>query len=192
MQWKTNDDEEFDTYICQPFLTSTESDQLIKKLRARGFFKAMAYDAQLGGWCLLSSLPPDHAEVLRRKRDEAVDPNKSGMKEVKQAKNFGLDVGVATELARETIERLGETKGILSDSQTEALEAASDKLEQYDHAADAVGTAKTVAREVGKAARDASAKGSKTTTPKDAGGADDASDEVAVPKASRCSACSLM
>mmetsp|Transcript_31815 Transcript_31815/g.53682 ORF Transcript_31815/g.53682 Transcript_31815/m.53682 type:complete len:126 (-) Transcript_31815:198-575(-) len=52
--YKTNDDDEFNTYITNPFLTSTEQDGLIEKLRAQGFFEKMAYDNQTGGWYLLN------------------------------------------------------------------------------------------------------------------------------------------
>lgn len=51
--YKTSDDDEFNTYITNPFLTSTEQDQLLEKLRAQNFFEVFAYDAQLGGWYLL-------------------------------------------------------------------------------------------------------------------------------------------
>ena len=36
--YKTNDDDEFNTYITNPFLTSAEQDVLINKLRSQGFF----------------------------------------------------------------------------------------------------------------------------------------------------------
>lgn len=52
--YKTNDDDEFNTYITNPFLTSTEQDQLLEKLRDQGFFDVFAYDAQLAGWYLLN------------------------------------------------------------------------------------------------------------------------------------------
>lgn len=51
--YKTNDDDEFNTYITQPFLTSTEQDQLLEKLRDQGFFEIFAYDNQMAGWFLL-------------------------------------------------------------------------------------------------------------------------------------------
>lgn len=51
--YKSNDDDEFNTYITQPFLTSTEQDQLLEKLRDQGFFEKMAYDNQAPGWYLL-------------------------------------------------------------------------------------------------------------------------------------------
>lgn len=52
--YKTNDDDEFNTYITQPFLTSTEQDQLLEKLRDQGFFEKLAYDNQAPGWYLLN------------------------------------------------------------------------------------------------------------------------------------------
>lgn len=36
--YKSNDDDEFNTYITNPFLTSSESDGLIIKLREQDFF----------------------------------------------------------------------------------------------------------------------------------------------------------
>lgn len=50
--YKTNDDDEFNTYITQPFLTSDEQDQLLNKLRDQGFFEKFDYDAQAPGWYL--------------------------------------------------------------------------------------------------------------------------------------------
>mmetsp|Transcript_7126 Transcript_7126/g.10615 ORF Transcript_7126/g.10615 Transcript_7126/m.10615 type:complete len:800 (-) Transcript_7126:162-2561(-) len=52
--YKTSDDDEFNTYITNPFLTSTEQDQLIEKLREQGFFEKMAYDNQAPGWYLIN------------------------------------------------------------------------------------------------------------------------------------------
>lgn len=40
--YKTNDDDEFNTYITQPFLTSTEQDKLLEKLRDQGFFDVVS------------------------------------------------------------------------------------------------------------------------------------------------------
>ncbi|RYH12839.1 hypothetical protein EON65_37170 [archaeon] len=51
--YKTNDDDEFNTYITQPFLTSKEQDMLLEKLRDQSFFDVFAYDAQVPGWYLL-------------------------------------------------------------------------------------------------------------------------------------------
>eukprot|EP01038_Epipyxis_sp_PR26KG_P003966 gene3966-5686_t len=51
--YKTNDDDEFNTYITNPFLLSSEQDQLLEKLRDQGFFDIFAYDAQIPGWYLL-------------------------------------------------------------------------------------------------------------------------------------------
>jgi len=50
--YKQTDDKDFNTYITQPFLTSTESDDLINKLRDQGFFEKFQYDKQAGGWYL--------------------------------------------------------------------------------------------------------------------------------------------
>ena len=45
--YKERDDEEFNTYITQPFLTSAESDKLLEKLRDQHFFDKFAYNAQV-------------------------------------------------------------------------------------------------------------------------------------------------
>eukprot|EP01033_Poteriospumella_lacustris_P000396 gene396-255_t len=52
--YKTNDDDEFNTYITNPFLLSHEQDQLLEKLRDQGFFDIFAYDAQVAGWYLVN------------------------------------------------------------------------------------------------------------------------------------------
>ena len=54
--FKTQDDDEFNTYITQPFLTSEESDKLINRLRDQGFFEKFAYDAQVQQPLLCSGL----------------------------------------------------------------------------------------------------------------------------------------
>jgi len=61
--YKTTDDQDFNTYITQPFLTSAESDDLINKLRDQQFFDKFAYDKQAGAWYLMhpekdGTLPP--------------------------------------------------------------------------------------------------------------------------------------
>jgi serine/threonine protein kinase len=58
--YKARDDEDFVTFIEQPFLLATERDVLIKQLRSsndldggfegRTFFEAFRYDAQVGDW----------------------------------------------------------------------------------------------------------------------------------------------
>jgi hypothetical protein len=52
--YKTNDDDEFNSYITNPFLLSSEQDQLLEKLRAQGFFDIFAYDAQVASWYMLN------------------------------------------------------------------------------------------------------------------------------------------
>ena len=52
--YKTQDDDEFLTYIKNPFLLSSEQDLLLNKLREQGFFEKFAYDNQMGGWYLLN------------------------------------------------------------------------------------------------------------------------------------------
>jgi hypothetical protein len=58
--YKARDDEDFNTFITQPFLLSTERDTLIKQLRSskdldggfggRTFFDVFHYDTQVGDW----------------------------------------------------------------------------------------------------------------------------------------------
>lgn len=52
--YQENDDDEFNTYITQPFLTSSEQDKLIEKLRDQHFFEKFGYNAQKHGWYLLN------------------------------------------------------------------------------------------------------------------------------------------
>eukprot|EP01038_Epipyxis_sp_PR26KG_P004367 gene4367-6179_t len=52
--YKTADDDEFNAYMTNPFLTSTEQDGLLLKLREIGFFAKFAYDNQTAGWYLLN------------------------------------------------------------------------------------------------------------------------------------------
>eukprot|EP01039_Chlorochromonas_danica_P003854 gene3853-4211_t len=52
--YKTHDDDEFNSYITNPFLTSTEQDMLLNKLRDQNFFEIFAYDSQRGGWYLVN------------------------------------------------------------------------------------------------------------------------------------------
>jgi hypothetical protein len=53
----------FTTLVEEPFLTSTEQDELLQNLREKGFFKAFEYDAENATWYrveareLLSSVP---------------------------------------------------------------------------------------------------------------------------------------
>lgn len=52
--YKTHDDDEFNSYITNPFLTSTEQDMLLNKLRDQNFFEIFAYDSQRRGWYLVN------------------------------------------------------------------------------------------------------------------------------------------
>eukprot|EP00002_Diphylleia_rotans_P031068 TRINITY_DN6432_c0_g1_i1.p1 TRINITY_DN6432_c0_g1~~TRINITY_DN6432_c0_g1_i1.p1 ORF type:complete len:602 (+),score=135.74 TRINITY_DN6432_c0_g1_i1:66-1871(+) len=53
-------DANFRSFIAEPFLTSTEEDDLINNLRDSGFFDVFSYDAQLGDWCCQICHPPGH------------------------------------------------------------------------------------------------------------------------------------
>ncbi|KJE95508.1 hypothetical protein CAOG_05957 [Capsaspora owczarzaki ATCC 30864] len=56
---KSQYDTSFQTFITEPFLTSSESDELINQLRDAKFFEAFEYDAQLGNWvCHPCAHPP--------------------------------------------------------------------------------------------------------------------------------------
>ena len=55
--YKTEDDKEFLKYISEPFLTSSEQDELIEQLRAAKFFDVFGYDAQEAHWnCTMCNL----------------------------------------------------------------------------------------------------------------------------------------
>jgi len=49
-QYKQKEDGDFMSYISQPFLTSTEQDNLINQLRDKRFFDVFVYSAQHGAW----------------------------------------------------------------------------------------------------------------------------------------------
>jgi len=99
--YKTNDDDEFNTYITEPFLTSEESDKLINKLRDQGFFEAMAYDAQKGDWYLINpedgTIPPGGEMVEEEKKEmeeetstqppSPLSPMSGGSKKKKKSEN---------------------------------------------------------------------------------------------------------
>jgi serine/threonine protein kinase len=66
--YKARDDEDFKTFVEQPFLLSTERDELIKQLRSckdldggfegRTFFDVFRYDAQVGDWVAAAARSP--------------------------------------------------------------------------------------------------------------------------------------
>jgi hypothetical protein len=59
--YKTEDDDEFNSYITNPFLTSAEQDQLLEKLRGQGFFEIFDYDNQKAGWFMKT--PEKHGKL---------------------------------------------------------------------------------------------------------------------------------
>jgi len=54
--YKSSNDEDFNAWVTQPFLTSDEQDKLIIQLREAGFFEVFTYEAQLGDWVCLEGL----------------------------------------------------------------------------------------------------------------------------------------
>ena len=79
---------DFTAFISQPFLTSSERDNLIGQLRASSFFEKMSYDAQAGDWVLVSALTGAEVDaVAAKKADEAA--KLADVTEVK-GKNRGL------------------------------------------------------------------------------------------------------
>jgi hypothetical protein len=53
--FQEKDDEDFNTFISEPFLTSEEQDKLITGLKKAKFFDQFEYDAQLGAWCKIGA-----------------------------------------------------------------------------------------------------------------------------------------
>lgn len=93
--YQSNDDDEFNTYITNPFLTSTEQDGLIEKLRDQGFFDKMAYDNQLGGWYLLNP-----------ERDGVPPGGEAGsVTKVKSKKGYGM-METASDLAMQAVKHV--------------------------------------------------------------------------------------
>ena len=58
--YKTKEDTDFISYISQPFLTSTEQDNLIVQLRNARFFDMFSYNAQQGNWACIMCNPPSN------------------------------------------------------------------------------------------------------------------------------------
>ncbi|MHA2296823.1 MAG: hypothetical protein ACXAEU_00065 [Candidatus Hodarchaeales archaeon] len=56
--YKSEEDEEFLTFISQPFLTSTEQDSLIEQLKEARFFDMFNYNAQEASWCCIMCKSP--------------------------------------------------------------------------------------------------------------------------------------
>jgi uncharacterized membrane protein YgcG len=82
--YKSKDDQDFNTFIREPFLTSAESDRLINQLRAGGFFSKMKYDNQLGDWVMIN--PAEGNVALALAEDEPVNPiNSSGSSNAKKS-----------------------------------------------------------------------------------------------------------
>ncbi|MHA2251265.1 MAG: hypothetical protein ACXAD7_12960 [Candidatus Kariarchaeaceae archaeon] len=55
--YKTKEDKDYLAFISQPFLTSTEQDNLINQLREAKFFDVFQYDPQKAGWdCTMCNL----------------------------------------------------------------------------------------------------------------------------------------
>jgi hypothetical protein len=115
--YKTNDDDEFNTYITQPFLTSAEQDVLINKLRDQGFFDIFAYDAQLGGWYLLNP----------EKDGRVPEGEANSVTKVWSKKGYGGIAGTAAEvgkdvalsyIANQKLDKLSVGEVILSDTNT--------------------------------------------------------------------------
>jgi hypothetical protein len=78
--FKERDDDDFNTYIKQPFLTSAEQDKLIEQLRNCGFFEKMAYAADVADWVVLSALTAEEAskQGLAKQREQEILANQSG------------------------------------------------------------------------------------------------------------------
>jgi hypothetical protein len=55
--YKSKDDEEFNNYITNPFLSNAEQDKLLEQLRDYDFFDAFEYDAQVASWYCFPCAP---------------------------------------------------------------------------------------------------------------------------------------
>jgi hypothetical protein len=133
--YKTNDDDEFNTYITQPFLTSTEQDQLLEKLRDQGFFEKLAYDNQAPGWYLLNpeadgTLPAGEAGSTSKvwKKEgygvgEAISSAASGLANELDGgmssaglEMAGLVAGATADAIQSKLEQKGDNEGSTTDS----------------------------------------------------------------------------
>ena len=54
---RTEYDSEFNALVTQPFLTSSEQDELINQLRDANFFTVFSYDSKIGGWACSKCRP---------------------------------------------------------------------------------------------------------------------------------------
>lgn len=111
--YKTNDDDEFNTYITNPFLLSTEQDQLLEKLRAQGFFEVFSYDAQIAGWYLLNpekdGKQPEGAagEVSKVWTKKGYGVTEGLVAAASEALGMGVDLGGVSDLAAEGLAAVG-------------------------------------------------------------------------------------
>ncbi len=55
--YKAGDDQDFLTFISEPFLTSEEQDNLVNQLRDERFFEVFDYDPQTAGWACMMCKP---------------------------------------------------------------------------------------------------------------------------------------
>jgi len=71
--YKTKEDQDFVAFISQPFLTSQESDSLVKQLREGdpNFFSLFSYSAQTGNWACQKCA---QKEAVKRGKAEAPPP----------------------------------------------------------------------------------------------------------------------
>lgn len=124
--YSSNDDDEFNTYITQPFLTSDEQDQLINKLRDQGFFDKFEYDPQAPGWYLVNpadgTLPAGEAgSVTKVQKKEGASTIKALVGEA--VSHFGDDnANAAVEIAS-TVKEV--KRGVAESKSPEATSAGS-------------------------------------------------------------------
>lgn len=90
--YKKEDDEEFNNYITNPFLSNKEQDKLLEQLRGEAFFDAFEYDAQLAGWyCGLCASIPGQAVKMIEMEEEGLTGYGSTTKEKGEGR-FGLNL----------------------------------------------------------------------------------------------------
>ena len=125
--YKENDEDEFNTYITEPFLTSTEQDQLLEKLRGQGFFEKMDYDSQLAGWYLLD--PEKDGSLPQGDNDSITRVSKKAGYGIGEAISSGVGEIAAelelSDMAQKGVEITGSAVGAVVDTVQSAAESST-------------------------------------------------------------------
>lgn len=59
--YKTPEQQDYLSYIKEPFLTSEEQDKLVEQLRGANFFQVFNYNSKTAKWCCIMCQPPGQA-----------------------------------------------------------------------------------------------------------------------------------